>query len=323
MATTNEVAVKKTAPLYESKQQALDAVKKTETYKVITTQINLYKKQADEYLKEEITSDAQAKAIDNFLSEKKKYEKNLDDKGLEIRRPYNATAGFIKEVFDGFTEEVKLSTPLLQKKITDWQKAIAEKERLEKLAIDKEAATLKAWVTKVSTDIMKAESLDDLTEVLNKSVKPFKVELFQLLDPEVVKNTLTAVKASGKNRWEQIKSKNTNDPNDAVDPVEEAAEMVSDLTDAIEEAQVATKAFSVAPAVKFNTSLRKTIKFKPWKTTAEVDRRFLCVDDAAVKQYLSENLEDIKKHLESNNGKPTSRVIYGIEFFYEEGATTR
>lgn len=321
MTQTTEIAKVVNMPIYPSKEAALVKIRETTTYKAIQTEIAKFNKQATEIIKQgAISSDVGAKSIDNLLSEIKKYVKSLDKKGMYIRRPYNDTTSIIKEIFDDLTKILSGQIPDLTGLVTTFIKEKEEKARIEQKAKNDQQATLTAWVKRVSVLLQEANTVEEINKIGVSHIKPFSVDLFPLLDQEVVIATLTNVKNIGKDMRDAIINKTVSDP----DIEEVSPEVIMDqVIEAIAESAEASPV-DMKPTIKFNTAITKRLSYRNWKTDQEVDKKFMSVDPAKVKAYLDIHREEIKADIDkaSKGGAQVSVVKHGLEFYYEEGTRT-
>lgn len=300
----------------------------TEKLKAINLKITSY---IDGIQKITVKDDASAKALDTLVSEAKKYAKQLKEEGETAREKYNVASKAIKAFYDGLTEKLIDLTAAGQKKIVDFLAEEKRKQEREAALRNKQQMELNEWVIDAIKAIQAAFTKEEMSQVHAQFIKPFKVEDYPLLTDEVITQALAGVKDIGKKRIDGIKSgeiKRVQESFDPSDDEEVQPEGGLSTDEAVEEVmQVMAQAEISAPVVakptmKLSTSVRRTIKFKLWKTIQEVDSKFKSVDDKKVNAFIDMERERIKKNLDTP-GVTEGYVAGGILFYYEEGATTR
>jgi hypothetical protein len=314
--TTTALEIKK-SPIYTSVEEAKKVISKSKVNLEIQKTLADYKAKAKELLAQgEIDNEITAKKADELLSEMNKYSNSLDKKGKEVRDPYTQTAKIIKAIFDEYGAEVEVENKSLRDALAKYIKAENDKKAAAARKVQEQKDTLTAWVKKASAEIMTATTEADTMAIGTKYIKPFKKELFDLLDEEVVVAALNAVKGVGKQRLEQLKNKDVSDPGIEEVNSEEMLESTNEALEAIADIPEAES----APVIKMNMSLKKDIKWKLWKSEEEVDKSMMSVDPKKVKEYLDANRDAIKTSLDTAKpGQHVSVLKKGIQFYYEEG----
>jgi len=272
----------------------------------------------------EVTNDAQMKKLDDAISQGKKLAKEIDDTGLQVRRPYNTIATTTKQFFDGKSGPIltkadekltKLLKPYNKKKAEAAQekaRKLQEEENARLAEIEKEKNTLIAWKAKIVAAINSSHTLEEMKTVSDTYLIPFTPDLFPNYRDLAIEY-LNAVKVMGKTRITEIKERKIKPVNlEELDAVEEK----------IHEAPIvsAPVTHAVAPVMKLSNKTRNVLSVKYDEEIEKVDFRFKSVDPAKIAAFQKEQVEMIKTEIENNSqaGGTGEFKIGGLTFYYEE-----
>ena len=330
MEAPTEAPIKTQIAIYNTVGDIESALSKSEKLKTINTTIAKY---VNDITTAKITSDVTAKAVDNTVLEAKRYAKALTEEGEKARLPYNVTAKTIKAFYDALTIKLDVAVNAGKQAVLGYQETQKKVEAANQLKIQAQTEKLIKWVQESTANITATYTLADLKVSGKTAFDEFDNLDVSLLVEEVHKTALASIKDLGAKRFAGIKDgsiklptdDDIDDPDGGNSTHEEQTEIASvsasqNIIESMKQAQ--DHAIVVAmPVTKFSTVATKIVAFKPFKGEDAVDKKFMSVDSAKVKVFLSENRDNIKKQLDSP-GVTEGYVAGGLLFYYEKGSRT-